>query len=210
MPLAPVRTPDARDGDLVTAMAGGDSAALAALYDRHCRVVMALCLRIVGSRQEAEETVGDVFWQIWQQAGRFDAGRGTVLGWILSLARSRAIDRWRAMRARGAGAVDSIEEPAVSAMVQAAGPGGGGTASADDPFGAAALAQRAGAVRAAVGALDPAQRQAVEMAFYNGLTHTEISEALGLPLGTVKTRIRQGLLKLRDALAEEFERGAMA
>ena len=152
------------------------------------RLIYSLALRIVRDQADAEDVVQDVFSQAWRQAARYDASRGTVLGWLLTLTRTRSIDRLRGRRSRPEPSVDeamlnAIPDTATPADVQVAWSG--------------QVAQ----IRAALDGLSMLQRMAIELAFYEGLTHAEIAERLELPLGTVKTRIRQGLLKLRDRLA---------
>ena len=169
-------------------MARGDQDALGEIYDRHGRLVYSLALRIVRDQSDAEDIVQEVFSQAWRQAARYDASRGTVLGWLLTLTRSRAIDRLRGRRVRPEPATDeavlnAIPDRAAPADVQAV------------------WAGQATQIRSAIEGLSVLQRVAIELAFYEGLTHAEIAERLELPLGTVKTRIRQGLLKLRDRLA---------
>ena len=176
------------DRSTLERMAAGDHEALAELYDRHARVVYSLALRIVRDQRDAEEVVQDVFAQAWRQSGRYSAGRGSVIAWLMTLTKSRAVDRVRGRRARPDASSDP--EP-ILAMAD-------GTVPADEQL---SMVARAGEVRAAVDALPLLQRLAVELAFYEGLTHTEIAERLEEPLGTVKTRIRQALLKLRDQLS---------
>jgi RNA polymerase sigma-70 factor, ECF subfamily len=172
-------------------MARGDQDALGELYDRHGRLVYSLALRIVRDQRDAEEIVQEVFSQAWRQSGRYNAARGSVVGWVLTLTRSRAIDRVRGRRARPEVAADD------AAFVDLA-----DTAPAvDEQLASAAQATQ---VRAALESLPFLQRTALELAFYEGLTHTEIADRLDQPVGTVKTRIRQGLLKLRDRLAGEY------
>jgi RNA polymerase sigma-70 factor (ECF subfamily) len=166
----------------------GDSEALGEIYDRHGRLVYSLALRIMRDQSDAEDIVQEVFSQAWRQAARYDASRGSVLGWLLVLARSRALDRVRSRRCRpepsnGEMPLADIPDRAVPADEQLAWQG------------------QAAEIRAALDNLSVLQRIAIELAFYEGLTHAEIAERLELPLGTVKTRIRQGLLKLRDRLA---------
>jgi RNA polymerase sigma-70 factor (ECF subfamily) len=177
----------AADQRLVERMASGDGAALRTLYDQHARGVFSLAVRILRSQQDAEDLVQDVFVQAWRQAGRYDADRGTVAAWLLMQTRSRAIDKLRSRRARPEGTeVDGILEqqrdPAAGADVQVV------------------RLEQADAVRRALEDLPHTQKAALELAYYEGLTHVEIAERLEEPLGTVKTRIRQGLLRLRDAL----------
>jgi RNA polymerase sigma-70 factor (ECF subfamily) len=177
------------EGHLLAAAAGSESA-LAALYDVTHRKVYGMSLRILGDRALAEDAVVDVYTQVWKHASRFDAARGNGLSWILTLARSRAIDlkRHRTSRTR----VEVDLELAAPRPCPGAGPE------------ASALAEaRARTVRRALERLPAAQRQAIEAAFYDGLTHTEIAEALGKPLGTVKSRLRLALVALREALADD-------
>jgi RNA polymerase sigma-70 factor (ECF subfamily) len=186
--LSTVSDSAAEDRAAFDRMARGDQDALAEIYDRHGRLVYSLAFRILRDQSDAEDVVQDVFSQAWRQASRYDASRGSVLGWLLTLTRSRAIDRLRGRRSRpepssNEGALNSIPDPAAPADVQAV------------------SAAEATHIRAALDGLTVLQRAAIELAFYEGLTHAEIAERLELPLGTVKTRIRQGLLKLRERLA---------
>jgi RNA polymerase sigma-70 factor, ECF subfamily len=169
-------------------MAKGDQDALGEVYDRHGRLVYSLALRIVRDQSDAEDIVQEVFSQAWRQASRYDPSRGTVVGWLLTLARSRSIDRLRGRRSRPD---PSVDEARLRALPDPATP-------ADDQV---SWAGQAAQIRAALEGLSLLQRMAIELAFYEGLTHAEIAERLELPLGTVKTRIRQGLIKLRDRLA---------
>jgi len=160
------------------------------LYDRHARPLYSLILRILGNETEAEDVLQDVFAQAFRQASRYDARRGAVAAWLLTIARSRAIDRLRARRARvetGAGEMKTVDE-----MPDA------------QPDAAATMLEeeQSRLVRQALGDLPMLQRMAIELAYYEGLSHSEIAERLEQPLGTVKTRIRLGLLKLRDVLTE--------
>ncbi len=168
-------------------MAQGDQGGLAELYDRHGRLIYSLALRIVRDRGDAEDVTQEVFVQAWRQAERFDRQRGNVVAWLLIMARGRAIDLLRRRRVRPE-LIDRDEPYDVS----------------DDAPGQDVQldwGRRADAVRQAMAGLPLLQRLAVELAFFEGLTHSEIADQLELPLGTVKTRVRQGLLKLRDSLA---------
>ena len=174
----------------VAGAARGNGAALAALYDRHARAVYSLALRVVTDEADAEEVVQEVFDQAWRQASRYEPARGTVVAWLLNMARTRAIDRLRARRARPDRA--GLEsERAWSAL----------PARSADPLDAIDTARDAARVRQALQRLPLLQRVAIELAYFEGLTQTEIAARLEEPLGTVKTRIRVALLKLRDALS---------
>jgi RNA polymerase sigma-70 factor (ECF subfamily) len=171
---------------IVERMAAGDGEALRELYDIHARAVYSLALRILRVQSDAEDVVQEVFVQAWRQASRYDATRGTVAGWLLMQARSRSIDRLRARQARPE---RSEDERATDPPDSSAGP--------DIQVVRGEQARR---VRQALEDLPRLQRTALELAYYEGLTHVEIAEQLEQPLGTIKTRIRQGLLKLRQAL----------
>lgn len=161
---------------------------MAELYDRHARPIYSLALRILGDVTEAEDVVQEVFSQAWRQASRYSASRGAVAAWLLTLARSRAIDRLRARRARPAGVTDDR----AAGQVVDAGP----------PVDSQVLSsEQVARVRAALEELPVLQRAAIELAYYEGLTHAEIAARLEEPLGTVKTRIRLAMMKLRDVLA---------
>ncbi len=181
--------PHGSEQSAIERMARGDHDALAELYDRHARIVYAVALRIMRDPADAEDVVQEVFSQAWRQASRYEATRGQVAGWLMNLTRSRAIDRIRAGRSRPepmTGDGEPVDLPDLGPAV-------------DEQLASAGEAAR---VRAAVGELSLLQRVAIELAFYEGLTHVEIAERLELPLGTVKTRIRQGLSRLRARLAD--------
>jgi RNA polymerase sigma-70 factor (ECF subfamily) len=178
----------AADRRALEGMARGEHGALVELYDRHGRLLYSLALRVLRDQGDAEDVVQDVFSQAWRQASRYEPSRGPVVAWLMNLARSRAIDRLRSRRARPETGADDAE---VARMPDLAPP-------IDDQL---ALSDQAERIRAAVEQLSLLQRVAIELAFYEGLTHVEIAERLELPLGTVKTRIRQGLSKLKERLA---------
>jgi len=161
---------------------------VAELYDRHARPIYSLALRILGDATEAEDIVQEVFSQAWRQAARYSASRGAVAAWLMTLARSRAIDRLRAKRARPG----DVSDERVAGQLVDAGP----------PADSLVLSsEQVARVRAALDELPLLQRAAIELAYYEGLTHAEIADRLEQPLGTVKTRIRLAMLKLRDVLA---------
>ena len=180
------------DLGLVAAMARGDERAASVLYDRHSAVMFGLALRMVGEVADAEEVVLDAFSQAWRDATRYDTSRGSVVGWLTTITRTRALDliRARGRRARmNDSATTQLDEPVAM---------GEGFRSPDAMVDDA---DRAAAVTSALGELPEAQRRAIELAFFEGLTHPEVAERLREPLGTVKTRIRLGMQKLRDMLA---------
>ena len=171
-------------------MAAGDASGLSAIYDRHSTAVYSLALRIVREESEAEDVVQEVFAQAWRQADRYDARRGSVIAWLLIMTRTRAIDRLRMRQARPDR--QSTPDPGVLDQLPAAG---------EDPASGLVAQEDALRVRQALEALPLLQRMAIELAFFEGLTQSEIAERLEQPLGTVKTRIRLALGKLRDVLA---------
>jgi RNA polymerase sigma-70 factor, ECF subfamily len=174
---------------LVQSIAAGDQLALHALYERAHRPVFTLIVRITSNRETAEELTLDVFHDVWRRASRYDAVNGTVLGWIMNQARSRAIDRLRfeQRQKRGNSQVDDTQ-PALEAS--------------ESPD-LLAFREQGQSVRAALTVLTLDERQAVESAFFSGLTYAEVAVRLNQPLGTIKTRIRAALQKLRRVLAEE-------
>jgi len=182
------------DEALVARMAEQDQEALSALFDRYRGVVFSLALRILKERAEAEEVLTEVFFQAWSGAVGFDALRGTVAAWLVTLCRSRAIDRLRAKGRRdsGLGLIAQQQSKAVSPAV------------GRESEAAAEIQMRRTRIQAALDTLTPEQRGALELAYYGGLSHSEIAAKLGQPLGTIKTRIRQGLLMLRESLGAQF------
>lgn len=168
-------------------MARGDASAVADLYDRHARAIYSLALRMLADGAEAEDVVQDVFTQAWRQAGLYDPARAPVIGWLLVIARARTLDRLRARRSR-IGLTGEGPDPAELADV----------APGQD---VQAIGREQGSrVRAALAALTAAQREAIELAYYKGLSQSDIAARLEQPLGTIKTRIRSGLLRLREIL----------
>ncbi len=164
---------------------------MADLYDRYVGPVFSLVARIIGPSADVEDVVQEVFAQAWQQAGRFDRSRGSVIAWLLNMSRSRAIDRLRARRARR----DSAQVVDDRMILQLADTG-------IDQESAALTKQEFVRLRAAVAVLPPLQRLAIELAYFEGLTQAEIAARLEQPVGTIKTRIHLGLVKLRDAMME--------
>ena len=172
---------------LITRVAGGDQLALASLYQNSSRVVYGLLLRILNEHGLAEEVLLDVYMQVWRQADSYDEGRGSPMAWMLTIARSRAIDRLRSGRQELLlrESFEAIEENVSSDI---------------DVEENAAIAEVQGKVREALETLPAEQREVIEMAYYGGLSHSEIALQLEQPLGTVKTRVRLGMMKLRDLL----------
>jgi RNA polymerase sigma-70 factor, ECF subfamily len=173
---------------LVQSIATGNQLALHELYEMTHRIVFTLILRLVANRETAEELTIDVFHDVWRRASRYDAANGTVLGWIMNQARSRAIDRLRfegRKKRNDAGDVQPLAEVAA------------------DPRDLLELREQGESLRAALAVLTRDERQAIETTFFAGLTHAEAALQLNQPLGTIKTRIRSGLHKLRHKLAAE-------
>ena len=176
---------------LMHSVASGDERAFATLYDRTSRQVYGLMLRIIGNAATAEEVLLDAYTQAWQQRIQYDEKRGTPLAWLITIARSRAIDRLRSMRGND-------ERHAVLDEASA-------HAEATD-VAAEAEAREAGEhVRSALEVLPSEQREVIELAYYGGMSHSEIATRLGQPLGTVKTRVRLAMMKLREILRSSFE-----
>jgi RNA polymerase sigma-70 factor (ECF subfamily) len=179
------------DRDLMRRLAGGDREAMAALFDRHASGVLGLLLRMTGQRAEAEELLQEVFFQAWQEAGRYRPEVSAPRSWLLMLARSRALDRLRSAGARRRREVEAARQARLDGHPVEA------------PRGYERLQQeeRRRRVAAALGALPEEQRSAIELAFFEGLTHRQVAERLEAPLGTVKSRILLGMRKLRERLA---------
>jgi RNA polymerase sigma-70 factor (ECF subfamily) len=170
--------------DLIARMARRDAEALARFYDRYAPLAFSLILRIVRDRTDASEVLQDVFWEAWEAAGAYDPARGSPEAWVTMRARARAIDRVRSLRRRHETFVAPVNE-AVATAAEAS----------PDP---AESAEVRGAVQSALGQLSDSQREAIELAYYAGLTQSEIAARTKQPLGTVKTRIRLGLERLRE------------
>lgn len=178
---------------LVTSIAAGDQLALHVLYERAHRVVFTLTMRITGNRETAEELTLDVFHDVWRRASGYDAANGTVLGWIMNQARSRAIDRVRFERRKKRVDPHAGDSPAA-----------GETVDARDQL---VFNEQRQALEVALMMLTSEERQAIETAFFAELTYAETAAKLNQPLGTIKTRIRSALQKLRKALTERQEAG---
>ncbi len=184
---------DQPDLDLLRGIVAGDSTALGALYDRYGRLIYSLAYTITGEDGQAEEVTQDVFVQVWQKAATYQAERGKVVTWITSIARHRAIDRLRRLGARPEGHqisfdADDVPDPPSPAHVE----------------GDVQLDLEREALRRAMGELPEEQRKALALAYFKGYTHSEIAGYTGEALGTIKTRIRLAMIKLRAALEKEY------
>jgi RNA polymerase sigma-70 factor, ECF subfamily len=166
-------------------VAGGDQVAFATIYDQLAATVFGVARRVLRDPSQAEEVTQEVFTEVWRQSARFDASRGSVRTWVLTIAHRRSVDRVRSEQAHRdrqtrTAAVDAATDPS--------------------PEDNALDAEDRTRARAAMAELSDAQREALELAFYDGLTHVQIAERLGIALGTVKTRIRDGLIRLRATM----------
>lgn len=183
-----MNSPD--DAILLQAVARRDEAAFAELYDRMSRPVFSLIVRVLRSRAEAEEVLQEAFWQIWERAPDYRVELGSAFCWIVTIARRKAIDRLRA-NARHLQRIEEAQNLRNDDDVVA--PAGLESLAADE---------RGTAVRTALAKLSPEERRAIALAFFDGLTHDEIAGVLRAPVGTIKARIRRGMLKLKPALAQ--------
>jgi len=174
--------------ELLARIATGDREAFGRFYDAYAPLAFGLIRRILPQPGDAEDVLQEVFWEIWRLAPRYEPARGAPAAWVLTRARSRAIDRLRSLRRREEVGVESIDVAAAPSR----------TERADDP--SSRVPDRE-LVRGAMGALVPAQREVIELAFFGGMTHTEIAARLRQPLGTVKTRMRSALKHMREQLA---------
>lgn len=174
------------DVELLKGVASQDEAALAALYDRYRVILFGLLVRILNNREEAEDVLQEVFLQVWRRAADFDENRGRPFTWLVTLARSRGIDRLRTLAARERVAVAGAKDEAEAV-----------SDAASDAF----RSEQRGLVTTALAQLADEQQHPLMLAYFDGLTQTEIAARLGAPLGTVKTRMRTGMMKLRELLA---------
>jgi len=185
---------DLSDVELIGRASEGDARALEVLYDRYSRVVYSFALRIVGDSQIAEEVLQEVFFRAWQQGTAFKSARGSFITWLLSITHNMAIDEVRRRRRRPQKADSEDPESVLAAVAD----------SSTDIEEEVWLGSLRETIVEALATLPPAQREAIELAYFQGLTQREIAERLGDPLGTIKTRMRLGLQKLRDQLGSEF------
>jgi RNA polymerase sigma-70 factor (ECF subfamily) len=178
------------DEDLLTLIERGDAEAFEVIYDRHSRVAFSLAFRLLGDRQSAEDLVQDSFLAVWRGAAGFASSRGSVRNWLLSILHNRGVDRLRTL-----GAMSRRQEALEQVELRRP----------DEPDAAALGIGRAlaGSVREELGSLPAEQHEVLKLAYYGGFTHHEIAEMLSLPLGTVKSRMRLGLDRLRRGLGAE-------
>jgi RNA polymerase sigma-70 factor (ECF subfamily) len=182
-----VRVSEQDWGGLVASIATGDQVALHALYEQTHRIVFTLIARIINNRESAEELTVDVFYDVWRKASSYDPANASVVGWIMNQARSRAIDRLRFEHRK-----KRLNTDGDTTLI---------TRASNDPHQASQLEEQGRLLRAALELLTPEERQVIETAFFSELTYEEVATRLQQPIGTVKTRIRSGLGKLRQALA---------
>ena len=178
------------DVDLLRAIVAHDEAALAQLYDRYRAILFGLLMRILNNREEAEDVLQELFLQVWRRAADFDENRGRPFTWLVTMARSRGIDRLRALASRERVAAEGARDEAEAV-----------SDAASDAF----LSEQRGLVTSALAQLPDEQKRPLMLAYFDGLTQSEIAARLGAPLGTVKTRMRTGLSKLRELLAGKGE-----
>jgi RNA polymerase sigma-70 factor (ECF subfamily) len=200
--------PPPDDAALVTAVAAGSEDALAALYDRHAAAIHATALRLAGDRRVAEDVVQEVFLTLWNRAEHFDPRRGSLPAWLGTIARNRAVDRLRAAGRRprlvslGGGPNDESPGEALERAAESGRVRDGFDAA--DPVSVLEAAEARTAINAALATMPGPEREAILLAYRDDLTQSEIAERLGWPLGTVKTRTRRALARLRGALADTY------
>jgi RNA polymerase sigma-70 factor (ECF subfamily) len=202
--------PPPADAALVAAVAAGSEDALAELYDRHAGAIHATALRMTGDRGVAEDVVQEVFLTLWNRAERFDPQRGSLAAWLGTIARHRAVDRLRAAgrRPRLVTLSADPDEPGGQALDRAAQDAlPGGLPAADDPAAAAEAGEARAAIGAALAAMPEQERDVILLAYRDDLSQSEIAARLGWPLGTVKTRTRRALGRLRGVLADLYGPG---
>lgn len=178
--------------ELVHRIAGGDQRALGALYDRQVTLVHSLAVRLLSDADDAEDVVEETFWQVWRQASRYDASRGSVPAWLCSIARSRALDLLRSAKRRperSSSLADDDDHDIAVASPNVS------------PLGGVEQSEQRALVRSALDELPAEQRESIELAYFGGLSQSEIAERTGQPLGTIKTRIRLAMAKLRTRLS---------
>lgn len=186
------------DPKLLARVVKGDHQAFGQLYDQSSSLLYSMALRILGNREEAAELLQEVYLEVWRKVARYDVGRGTPIAWLITLTRSRAIDRLRARSSRAHHRVSESLDGPLASQIADNNPG---------PAEAHADHELRSLVGEALATLPQAQQQAIELAYYEGLSHMEIAARLNQPLGTVKTRIKLGMSKLRESLRKCWDQG---
>lgn len=189
--VLPGKTAELDDNALIEAISMGDSQALEVLYNRYGAVIYRMALRIVKNSELAEDVVQEVFWRVWRRSSSFEKDRGRVAQWLFGVAHNLCIDELRRMRSRPVSVYEDVEHPLIQQL-------------ADDKIDIAETAwnsERRRVITDALSQLPESQRQAVEMAYFGGMSHQEIATKLDRPLGTIKTRVRLGLHKLKSLLS---------
>jgi RNA polymerase sigma-70 factor (ECF subfamily) len=185
---------------LLARIVKGDQQAFSQLYDQSSSLLYTLAIRILGHREEAAELLQEVYLEVWRKVARYDVGRGTPIAWLVTLTRSRAIDRLRSRASKGLPKMAaSLDSPAAAQVPD----------HAPSPFESHADTELKTLITSALAELPTPQQEAIEMAYYEGLSHAEIAACINQPLGTVKTRIKLGLTKLRTSLRGTWEQGEL-
>lgn len=191
------QTPSDRRGPsdeaLLASIAQGDSGALAELYDRYAAVVYALALRMLGIPEQSEDVVQETFWRVWRRSGTFQPKRGQVAGWIFGIAHNLCVDELRRQQSRPLPVYDTPERPVLRELED----------NRANVAGAVLDREQRQIIRAALERIPSDQRQAIELAYFGGFSQSEIASRLQSPVGTVKTRVRLGIQKLRDMLTAQ-------
>lgn len=178
---------------LIAAISEGDSLALEALYDRYSAIVYRMALRIVKNQELAEDVVQEVFWRVWRRSSSFERDRGRVAQWLFGIAHNLCIDELRRSRSRPVSVYEDVEHPLIQQLPD----------QRIDVAGIVWHGEQRRAIATALQQLPDAQRQAIEMAYFGGMSHQEIAQKLDRPLGTIKTRVRLGLHKLKSVLLSQ-------
>jgi len=178
--------------DLISEIAGGDKQALSTLYELTVAQVVAIARAVLRSKEDAEEVVCDIYVHVWQHASTFDSTRGNVMAWLIMMAKNRAIDRMR--KRRTSISLDDEREQGIAATL---------AGEDDGPDQVLSKFQSGTAVHRALASLTPLRRRLLGLAFFRGMSHQEIAETLGMPLGTVKSHVRRALASMQAALAAE-------
>lgn len=188
--MTPLTIDPVEEAGWLIGIANGDASSFRKLYERFRGVIFSTVFKVLGDRQDSEDTAQEVFAQIWQKAHLYKPERGRALTWVASMARNRAIDRLRTKQRRARLREAFREREGIDEQIQ--------THDASDD---AQLSERAAVLRSALACLTLDQRKAIELVYFQGLTHAQVADKLGQPLGTIKARVRRGLAKLRQAIS---------